>query len=75
MRRAPVAQKCKENREAGILCKEENRCRIDVAQGAPQRALCDDVRKEARDGGGKSEVSNQEAGGSLLEVRGRIPEV
>ena len=30
--------------------------RIDVAQGAPQRAICNDVRKEARDGGGKCEV-------------------
>ena len=38
--------------EAGIVCKEEK----DVAQGAPQRALCDAVRKEARDGGGKREV-------------------
>ena len=30
--------------------------KIDAAQGAQQRALCDDVRKEARDGGGKCEV-------------------
>jgi len=30
--------------------------RIDVAQGAPQRALCDDVRKEARDSGGQCEL-------------------
>ena len=30
--------------------------RIDLAQGAPQRALCDSVRKEAGDGGGKCEV-------------------
>ena len=30
--------------------------RIDVALGAPQRALCDDVRKKARDGDGKCEV-------------------